>query len=170
MSANPGAIMKSNSAVPFACLLALAFAAPAFAQKKSYYYQPVTKESVQRSSAEPWRDENGDGVNDAAQRIVPQRTRYGYTPVYRDRHLYSPFRYQPSVRYPQPPGHHSGSWWGVGSRLPAVYYAPTYVVDHQRSRLPPPAPGQRWIRVENDVYLVNSASGQIRDALYQLFY
>ena len=163
--------MKYSKAVSFACVLALAVSAPAFAQKKNYYYHPVTKDSVQRSgTVEAWRDENGDGVNDAEQRRVPQRTRYGYTPVFRDRHLYSPYRYQPTVRYPQPAGHQSGSWWGVGSRLPAVYYAPKYTVDHHRYRLPTPAQGQRWIRVENDVYLVNSASGQIRDALYQLFY
>jgi Ni/Co efflux regulator RcnB len=163
--------MKSNPAVWFSCVLVLALAAPAHAQKKTYYYHPVTKDSFQHSStAEAWRDEDGDGVNDATQRRVPERTRYTYTPVYRDRHLYSPYRYQPTVRYPEPPGHRSGSWWGVGSRLPSVYYAPKYVIDYRRYRLPPPLDGQRWIRVENDVYLVNSASGQIRDALYQLFY
>ena len=161
--------MKSNP-VSFACVLALALSAPAFAQKKNYYYTPVTKDSHTRSSTEAWRDENRDGVNDAEQRSVPQRTRYHYSPVYRDRHLYSPYRYQPAVRYPQPEGHRTGSWWGVGSRLPSVYYAPRYTVDHRRYRLPQPPSGQRWIRVENDVYLVNSASGQIRDALYQLFY
>jgi Ni/Co efflux regulator RcnB len=36
--------------------------------------------------------------------------------------------------------------------------------------LPEPPQGFRWVRVENDVYLVNSASGVIRDALYQMFY
>jgi Ni/Co efflux regulator RcnB len=164
--------MKSNSRFAVLCLLAMALpalASPA-AQKKNYYYHPVTKDSYQHSSNEAWRDEDGDGVNDARQRNVPQRTRYHYTPVYRDRHLYSPYRYQPAVRYPQPPGHQSGSWWGVGNRLPAAYYAPKYVIDYRRYRLPPPSEGQRWVRVENDVYLVNSASGQIRDALYQLFY
>ena len=164
--------MKGNSWVPSACLLAIAMAVPthALAQKKNYYYRPVTKDTYQHSSTEAWRDEDGDGVNDASQRTVPQRTRYTYTPVYRDRHLYSPYRYQPAMRYPQPPGHRSGSWWGVGNRLPAAYYAPKYVVDHHRYRLPQPPEGSRWVRVENDVYLVNSASGQIRDALYQLFY
>jgi Ni/Co efflux regulator RcnB len=164
--------MKSKHQLSRACLLALAVLLPAAAsaQKKTYYYHPVTRESIRHSSQEAWRDEDGDGVNDAGQRNVPHRTRYTYSPVYRDRHLYSPYRYQPSVRYPQPPGHQSGSWWGVGNRLPAAYYAPKYVVDYRRYRLPPPSDGLRWVRVENDVYLVNSASGQIRDAVYQLFY
>ena len=162
--------MKSFQAVPLLCLLACV-AAPATAlaqQKKTYYYQPVTKESFRHSSQQPFRDEDGDGVNDATQ--PPRKTRYHYTPVYRDRHLYSPYRYQATARYPEPPGHQSGSWWGVGSRMPAAYYAPNYVVDHHRYRLPEPQKGYRWVRVENDVYLVNSASGQIRDALYQMFY
>ena len=157
--------------VPLLCLCAaLAFAAPAMAQKKNYYYQPVTKESFRHSStAEVWRDEDGDGVNDANQ--APRtKTTYHYNPVYRDRHLYSPYRYQPNTRYSQPAGHQSGKWWGVGNRMPAAYYAPSYSVDYRRYRLPEPQPGLRWVRVEKDVYLVHSASGQIRDALYSLFY
>jgi Ni/Co efflux regulator RcnB len=162
--------MKSFAAVPFLCLLA-ASAAPAAAQKKTYYYTPVTKESFRHSStAEVWRDEDGDGVNDVHQTGVPRKTRYTYSPVYRDRHLYSPYRYQPNVRYPKPPGHTSGKWWHVGNRLPAQYYAPVYVIDHARYRLPVPPTGFRWVRVENDAYMVQSASGQIRDALYMLFY
>ena len=139
-------------------------AAPAHAQHKSYYYRPVTRDPTGQSSstAHVYRDE------DEASTV--QRKRYTYTPVHRDRHLYSPYRYQANVRYPQPQGHHAGTWWGVGSRLPATYYAPMYVVDYRRYRLPMPPAGFRWVRVENDVYLVHSASGLIRDALYQLFY
>ena len=164
--------MKSVAAVPFLCLLAVAMATPAAAQhKKTYYYHPVTKESFTHSSTgDVWRDEDGDGVNDAHQSRVPQKTRYTYTPVYRDRHLYSPYRYQPNTRYSKPRGHETGKWWDVGNRLPAEYYAPSYVIDHARYRLPIPPPGYRWVRVEKDAYLVQSASGQIRDALYQLFY
>jgi Ni/Co efflux regulator RcnB len=163
--------MRILPAASLWCLLACAFVAPAHAQgahKKTYYYHPVTKETITRSSQEPFRDENGDGVNDASQSRT--KTRYTYTPNYRDRHLYSPYRYQSKTRYPEPAGHRSGSWWGVGNRLPAVYYGPSYLVDHHRYRLPEPPQGFRWVRVENDVYLVNSASGVIRDALYQMFY
>jgi Ni/Co efflux regulator RcnB len=144
---------------------------PALAQHKSYYYRPVTKDRFQHqsSTASVWRDDDGDGVNDNVRR-VPERKRYTYTPVYRDRHLYSPYRYQPNDRYSRPDGHRSGVWWSVGNRLPAAYYAPGYVVDYRRYRLPAPPAGFRWVRVENDVYLVHSASGLIRDALYQLFY
>jgi Ni/Co efflux regulator RcnB len=162
--------MKSFAVVFSLCLLA-AVTPPAAAQKKTYYYNPVTKESFKHSStAEVWRDEDGDGVNDAGQERVPHKTRYGYTPNYRDRHLYSPYRYQPNVRYPKPPGHQNGTWWNVGNRLPAVYYAPNYMIDYARYRLPVPPAGFRWVRVEKDAYLVHSSSGQIRDALYRLFY
>jgi Ni/Co efflux regulator RcnB len=163
--------MKSVAPVSLLCLCTvIAFAAPAAAQqKKTYYYHQVTKESFRHSStAEVWRDDDGDGVNDARQ--PPKRTTYHYTPVYRDRHLYSPYRYQPNTRYSHPAGFKSGSWWGVGNRLPAAYYAPSYAVDYKRYRLPEPQSGYRWVRVENDVYLVHSSSGTIRDALYQLFY
>ena len=163
--------MKRKSTLPFLCLCALALAMPAAAQykKKTYYYHPVTKETFRHSStAEVWRDEDGDGVNDATQ--PPRRKVYTYTPHYRDRNLYSPYRYQPNTRYTPPPGERGGSWWGVGSRLPSAYYAPNYVVDYRRYRLPVPQDGYRWVRVENDVYLVHSASGTIRDALYALFY
>lgn len=146
-------------------------AASVQAQKRTYYYRPVTRDTYthQSSTANVWRDEDGDGVNDVYQR-VPERKRYTYSPVHRDRHLYSPYRYQPNNRYPQPSGHRTGIWWTVGSRLPSAYYGPNYVVDYRRYRLPPPPSGFRWVRVENDVYLVHSASGLVRDALYQLFY
>jgi Ni/Co efflux regulator RcnB len=140
------------------------------AQKKTYYYRPITRATYthQSSTRNVWRDEDGDGINDVRQ--VPERKRYTYSPVHRDRHLYSPYRYQPNTRYPDPPGHRTGVWWNVGTRLPSAYYGPNYTVDFRRYRLPPPPEGCRWVRVENDVYLVHSASGLIRDALYQLFY
>ena len=152
-------------------VLGAGMALPALAQHKSYYYRPVTKESFQHSSStnNVWRDEDGDGINDNVRR-VPERKRYTYSPVYRDRHLYSPYRYQANNRYPRPDGHRNGAWWSVGTRLPATYYAPGNAVDYRRYRLPTPPSGFRWVRVENDVYLVHSSSGVIRDALYQLFY
>ena len=159
--------MKRCLAVSIVLMCAATAAWPALAQHKSYYYRPVTRDNFTHSSstANVFRDEDEDGIDDRK-----QRKRYTYTPVHRDRHRYSPYRYQPNVRYPRPSGHQSGIWWGVGNRLPSVYYAPMYVVDHQRYRLPVPPAGFRWVRVENDVYLVQSASGLIRDAIYQLFY
>jgi len=150
--------------------LLLVFAAaamPAHAQHKSYYYRPVTRDpNYTSSTSNVYRRSDGQEAGGE----YKGKTRYTYTPTYRDRHLYSPYRYQANTRYPEPPGHHSGVWWGVGSRLPAAYYAPVYVVDYERYRLPPPPDGFRWVRVENDVYLVHAASGVVRDALYQIFY
>jgi Ni/Co efflux regulator RcnB len=165
-------------AMTIVLVLAGASAAPALAQqKRTYYYHPVTREGLQQSSSthNVYRNRDEDEFQSADDAVEDdgrplQRKRYTYTPVRRDRHLYSPYRYQPNVRYPTPQGHRSGIWWGVGNRLPSVYYAPMYLIDHQRYRLPPPPSGFRWVRVENDVYLVNSASGVVRDALYQLFY
>lgn len=159
--------MKRCLALTLVLVCVATAAEPARAQHKSYYYRPVTRDNYTHSSstANVFRDEDKDGIDDRK-----QRKRYTYTPVRRDRQRYSPYRYQPNVRYPRPEGHRSGIWWGVGNRLPSVYYGPTYVVDHQRYRLPIPPSGFRWVRVENDVYLVHSASGLIRDAIYQLFY
>ena len=150
-------------------VLALAASAmPAHAQQKtSYYYRPVTRDTNTTSSTgNVYRRSDGEEAGGE----YKGKKRYTYSPVHRDRQLYSPYRYQSGENYPRPQGHRSGAWWGVGSRLPAVYYAPAYVVDHQRYRLPTPPAGFRWVRVENDVYLVHSASGLVRDALYQLFY
>jgi Ni/Co efflux regulator RcnB len=166
--------MDSRLSVAIALVLAVAAAAPARAQHKTYYYRPVTRDAYQHSSSSThnvYRNPEEDEFPDDPETTQnPQRKRYTYTAVHRDRHLYSPYRYQPSVRYPQPQGHHSGIWWNVGNRLPSAYYAPIYVVDFRRYRLPAPPTGFRWVRVENDVYLVHSSSGLIRDAVYQLFY
>jgi Ni/Co efflux regulator RcnB len=158
-------------AMTLMCVLAAVAALPAHAQHKTYTYRAVTRDTWPHSSTNTVRNPDEDEFPDDpdTDRNV-ERKRYTYTPVHRDRHRYSPYRYQPNMRYPSPQGHHSGVWWNVGNRLPAVYYGPMYVVDYQRYRLPIPPAGFRWVRVENDVYLVHSASGLIRDALYQLFY
>lgn len=142
-------------------LVATGWASLAQAQHTSYYYKPATREPTPRGE-QVEKDRNGY--------TRTERNRYTYTPIRRDAHRYSPYRYRAAVRYLSPAGHRAGIWWGVGNRLPPGYLAPAYSIDFRRYRLPPPPAGYRWVRVENDVYLAASASGQIRDALYQLFY
>ncbi len=50
--------------------------------------------------------------------------------------------------------------WQRNQRLP-VEYRRTVVRDYGRYHLPPPARGQQWVRVDNDVVLVSIASGII---------
>ena len=143
-------------------LVATGWASLVQAQHMSYYYyKPATREPTPR----------GEQVDKDRNTYTPnQRKQYSYTPIRREAHRYAPYRYRAAVRYASPAGHTAGIWWGVGNRLPASYLASVYAIDFRRYRLPPPPAGYRWVRVENDVYLVATGSGYIRDALYQLFY
>lgn len=113
-------------------------------------------------------DRDGDGRND----------RYdqggGYNPAYdhsRDgrysRHM-ARHRYH-GGRYMQPRSYRY-SRYDIGSRLPANYYGSSYYVDYRPYGLSSPPRGYRWNRVGNDVYLVSTYNGLIRDVIYSLFY
>lgn len=87
----------------------------------------------------------------------------------RDQRRHASYRYRAPHRYVYPRGYRHYDW-RVGYYLPAPYYSSYYYVDYGYYRLPPPPRGYRWIRVDNDVYLVAIGSGLIRDILYGLFY
>jgi hypothetical protein len=161
------------SAVPLLC----AAGRPALrrggaAQEATYYYRPVTKDIL--PAPEQHLARSGATTTATASTTTsaacPKRKRYTYTRSIRDRHLYSPYRYQPNTRYSRPAGHRSGVWWSVGNRLPAAYYAPatrsTTAVTGCRCR--PRA--FRWVRRRERRLPGAFGLGQIRDALYQLFY
>ena len=50
------------------------------------------------------------------------------------------------------------------------YYATRYYIDWQDYGLEPPPWGCEWVRVGNDLLLVEVGSGRIVDALYGFFY
>jgi Ni/Co efflux regulator RcnB len=68
------------------------------------------------------------------------------------------------------PRNYRAQQWQVGSRLPAGYYGSSYYVSSSPYGLAPPPRGYRWNRVGNDVYLVSTSNGIIRDVMYSLFY
>ena len=78
-------------------------------------------------------------------------------------------RWRAPVRYVQPRGYYSYRW-RVGHRLPSGYYGRPYYVDYRSYNLAPPPYGHRWVRVDNDVFLVAIASGLISHAIHDLFY
>jgi Ni/Co efflux regulator RcnB len=59
--------------------------------------------------------------------------------------------------------------YNVGNRLPSGYYGGSYYVDYRPYGLSAPPRGYRWNRVGNDVYLVSTTNGLIRDVIYSLF-
>ena len=67
-----------------------------------------------------------------------------------------------------PPGQ-AKKLYGRGEVLPRTYIAPTYyVAQPARYDLPPPPPGQRWVLVDGDAYLVRSETGLIIDVVADL--
>lgn len=123
------------------------------------------------------RDNRYHGNNDWAQRHDRRDDRRDWRHDRRDdrrdwrddRRRYASYRYRSPYRYVYPRGYRHYNW-SVGYYLPAPYYSSHYYVDYGYYRLPPPPRGYRWIRVDNDVYLVAIGSGLIRDILYGLFY
>jgi Ni/Co efflux regulator RcnB len=119
----------------------------------------------------PYGDRDRDGVPNAYDRHNNDRDRDGVPNRY-DRHdnrrYWARHRYHGS-RYVQP-RHYRYVQYRVGAYLPRGYYGPTYYVDYRPYGLAIPPPGYRWARVGNDVYLVSTRNGLIRDVLYNLFY
>jgi Ni/Co efflux regulator RcnB len=73
--------------------------------------------------------------------------------------------------YRLPPGQ-AKKIFNTGERLPASYYAqnPTYVLSNPVQYQLSPAPaGYRWVRVDNDVYLVRSETGLITEVIRRIF-
>lgn len=73
--------------------------------------------------------------------------------------------------YRLPPGQ-AKKLFNRGERLPASYYAqnPTYVLSNPAQYQLQPAPaGYRWVRVDNDVYLVRTQTGLIAEVVRRIF-
>jgi len=84
-------------------------------------------------------------------------------------HGWSGHRYRAQARYYYPRGYARTSW-SIGYRLPLVFLAASYFVDYDTYGLAPPPYGCRWLRVDGDLLLVDQASGEIVDILYDFYY
>ncbi len=84
-------------------------------------------------------------------------------------HGWSGHRYRAQARYYYPRGYAHTSW-SIGYRLPLVFLAASYFVDYDTYGLAPPPYGCRWLRVDGDLLLVDQASGEIVDILYDFYY
>ena len=61
--------------------------------------------------------------------------------------------------------------WAVGAALPPLFLAPAYYyTDWAALGLAPPEPGFQWVRYGPDLLLVNIATGQVVDTVYDAFY
>lgn len=61
--------------------------------------------------------------------------------------------------------------WGVGAILPPLFLVPDYYfMDWADLGLPPPPPGDQWVRYGPDLLLVDVRSGEIVDVIYGVFY
>lgn len=84
-------------------------------------------------------------------------------------HGWSGSRYRAHNRYYHPRGY-SLSRWHVGLLLPSAYYAPNYYIDYRPYGLSAPPLGCQWIRVGNDVLLVDTYTGEVLDVLSSFWY
>jgi len=75
-----------------------------------------------------------------------------------------------TVTYRRPPGYQVRHW-DRGHTLPASYRSSYYVVnDYQRYQLYAPRRDQRWVRVDNDAFLIQASTGLINVRVGNLFY
>ncbi|HUI13416.1 MAG TPA: RcnB family protein [Xanthobacteraceae bacterium] len=79
-------------------------------------------------------------------------------------------RFHARHEFVYPPGW-SYRRWGVGAILPPLFLAPDYYfMDWADLGLPPPPPGDQWVRYGPDLLLVDVRSGAIVDVIYDAFY
>jgi Ni/Co efflux regulator RcnB len=60
--------------------------------------------------------------------------------------------------------------WSVGAILPLLFLNDQYYVDWDYRGLPPPGPGEEWVRYGPDAVLVDIYSGRVLDIVYGVFY
>jgi Ni/Co efflux regulator RcnB len=78
-------------------------------------------------------------------------------------------RYRSPSRYYYPRGYARFAW-NIGVRLPAAYYASNYYVDYRSYGLATPPYGCSWVRIDDDLLLVDLDTGEVLDALYGFYY
>jgi hypothetical protein len=79
-------------------------------------------------------------------------------------------RFHPPHAFIYPPGW-SYRRWGAGAILPPIFLAPEYYfMDWADLGLPPPPPGDQWVRYGPDLLLVDVSTGQVVDVIYDAFY
>ncbi|MDR3500745.1 MAG: RcnB family protein [Parvibaculum sp.] len=69
-----------------------------------------------------------------------------------------------------PKGYDAHRNWKRGQKLPYAYRDRGYVVDYRAYRLSQPPRGYQWIRVNNNVYLVQQSNGLIAQIVLNMFY
>jgi len=77
-------------------------------------------------------------------------------------HASHPFIYPPGWGYRR---------WAAGAILPPLFLVPDYYfMGWADLGLPPPPPGDQWVRYGPDLLLVDVSTGQVVDAIYDAFY
>ena len=86
-----------------------------------------------------------------------------------DNRYYAKKRFRNTITYVAPRGYRPARYT-IGNRLPAGYYDQNYYVNYNNYQLSAPPQGYKWVRVGNDVYMVQTRDGMVRDIIYSLFY
>lgn len=69
-----------------------------------------------------------------------------------------------------PKGYDARKAWVRGEKLPAAYRHRVYQVNPYAFHLQPAPRGYQWVRVQNNVFLVQSNNGLITQVIFNLFY
>jgi Ni/Co efflux regulator RcnB len=160
-----------------------------------YTAPPVVARPDPRNDARTWRDgrdardyrdardsrdaRNGREVHDSRD-MRPREWRHdnAWYDQYRAQHyrvdrgrFFARQRFSLGAWYP-PPGYYGTRVWIVGDWLPRPYYDDRryYIDDYPRFDLYDPPGGCAWVRSGNDAVLIDLDSGEVIDAVYDLFW
>jgi len=113
-----------------------------------------------------WRDGGGRGWDH--DRDWYQRYRNDHFRFFGDRY-YARQRFE--IGFYEAPWGYAPRLWVYGDRLPYAYYGARYLVDdYYDYDLYAPPYGAEWVRVGNDVLLVDMQSGEVLDVVANLFW
>jgi len=113
-----------------------------------------------------WRDGRGRGWDH--DRDWYQSYRNDHFRFFGDRY-YARQRF--AIGYYEAPWGYAPHLWGYGDRLPVAYYGARYLIDdYYDYDLYAPPYGTEWVRVGNDVLLVDMDTGEVVDVVANLFW
>jgi Ni/Co efflux regulator RcnB len=141
-------------------LAGLMLAGPVLADERRDWRQDQ-RQDWREDRRQDWRDERRDDR---------RHYREGYQDGRRaDDWRWNGARYRgPAYVYPRGYGYQA---WGVGHRVPNVYFSNRYWIGNPGYyRLPPAFPGTRWVRIGADALLIDLRAGVVVRAVRGLYW
>ena len=163
------------SAIALSLLTGTAMAAPSHTgqtnSQQGQKHQSQVQQHTRQQQQQQAQNAQGRANRDKAGRRDNNGNHYANGHQQRE-YEYNGRRYRavqaPAWRAPR--GHNESRKWTRGDRLPAAYRDRAYVMDYRTYHLQRPAYGYQWVRVSNNVYLVNKHNGLVAQIVWSMFY